>query len=789
MIGQTLGHYRIIERIGAGGMGVVYRALDQRLDRDVALKVLPSGALADEVARRRFRKEALALAKLNHPNIAGVYDFDSQDGMDFLVMEYLPGLTLAEQLATGGLQEKQIVSLGSQVTAALEEAHDQRVVHRDLKPGNIIVTPKGQVKVLDFGLATLLHPGDDLTATQTLTQTPAASGTLPYMAPEQMRGEQADVRTDIYAACAVLYEMATGQRVFPETHASRLVNAILTRPPTPPSTLNREISPGFDSIILKALDKDPERRYQSAKELRVDLERLTTPALSVAPQRGNVLALSMWALAVGVVMLALLVGFNVRGWRDRLFSHGRSRSVESLAVLPLANLSGDPTQDYFADGMTEALITDMSKISALRVISRTSVMHFKGTQRTLPEIARELNVDAVVEGSVLRSGDRVRITAQLIEGSTDRHLWANSYERDLRDVLALQSDVASAIAKEIQVKLTPGEQVRLANSAPVNPEAHEAYLKGLYYFNEGRDKQFSTGAPESFVKGIEYFEQAIKIDPNYALAYSGLARSYHWLAWLNRPELYAKSKEAAKQAVQIDDTVAEAHAALAYVMFIHDWDWKQSEAEFRRAIELNPSYGEAHHGYALHLQSVGRVDEAIGEINKAIDLDPLTLQQKRNAAGIYTCAGRYDLAIEKLESALQLYPNSSSFQYDLGNVYIRKKMFADGLAVTQRAIKNSRDNPKESYPLAWAYAVMGNRSEATHILEQLKKPSKEMPNMVAIASICAALGDKDQAFAWLEKAYYHHSDRLTYIKCVESVDSLDSDPRFQALLDRMGLPR
>jgi adenylate cyclase len=347
--------------------------------------------------------------------------------------------------------------------------------------------------------------------------------------------------------------------------------------------------------------------------------------------------------------------------------------------------------------------------------------------------------------------------------------------------------VASAIAKEIQVNLTPGGQVRLASSTPVNPEAHEVYLKGLFYFNEGRDKQFSTGSDESFVKGIEYFEQAIKVDPNYALAYSGLARSYHWLGW-GRPELYIKLTKAAKKAIQIDDTVAEPHAALAYVMFNHNWDWKRSEREFKRAIELNPGYGEAHHGYALYLQSLGRWDEAILEINKAIDLDPLTLPQKESAANIYTCAGRYDLAIEKLQSALQLYPNSANFHYDLGNVYIRKKMFKNGLAETQKAIKLSGDDPQKSYPLAWAYAVIGNRSEAIQILDQLKKPSKDV-DMIGIVSIYAALGDKDQAFAWLEKAYQHHSDKLTYIKCADSVGDLDSDPRFRALLERMGMPQ
>ena len=422
MVGRTLSRHRVLAKLGAGGMGEVYRARDECLDRDVALKVLPAHTLADEAARKRFRKEALALSKLNHPNIATVHDFDTQDDVDFLVMEYVAGATLAKRITGGALPEKEVAQLGIQVAAALEEAQEQGVVHRDLKPGNVMVTPKGQAKVLDFGLAKLVRPVTDTAATESLTETPAAAGTLPYMPPEQLQGKVVDARTDLYALGALLYEMGTGQRAFPERESHRLITAILHETPQPPRALNREVSAGLESIILKALEKDPEHRYQSARELRVDLERLSGPEPFLAvPRRPGLTRRQLVGMA-GAAMVALLavpLGLNVGGLRDRLLGTATAPRIQSIAVLPLENLSGDPEQDYFADGMTEALITDLGKLSALRVISRRSVMRYRGSDKPLPEIARELNVDAVLDGSTLRSGDQVRITAQLIHAATD----------------------------------------------------------------------------------------------------------------------------------------------------------------------------------------------------------------------------------------------------------------------------------------------------------------------------------------------------------------------------------
>src|SRR5712692_7231452 len=411
MIGQTLGHYRILEQIGAGGMGVVYRAHDERLDRDVALKILPASALADEAARRRFRKEALALAKLTHSNIAHIYDFDTQDSTDFLVMECVPGQTLAQKLNAGSLPEKEVAALGGQIAAALEEAHERGVIHRDLKPGNILVTPKGQAKVLDFGLAKLLRPQGDAQATQTFSETQGVAGTLPYMAPEQLRSEALDGRTDIYALGCVLYEMATGRRAFPEDTAPRLTDAILHQTPVQPRAISARVSSQLEAIILKCLEKDPETRYQSAKELAVDLRRLGTPsATTIVAARPAIARVGWRKLAIGgasaIAVAGLLAAFNVGGVRERLLGKSSATpQIRSLAVLPLENFSRDPEQEFFADGMTEQLITDLAQISALKVVSRTSVMRYKGSAKSLPEIARELSVDGIVEGSVQHSGD------------------------------------------------------------------------------------------------------------------------------------------------------------------------------------------------------------------------------------------------------------------------------------------------------------------------------------------------------------------------------------------------
>jgi serine/threonine protein kinase/tetratricopeptide (TPR) repeat protein len=775
MVGRVLGHYRILEQIGAGGMGVVYRAHDEQLDRDVALKVLLPGTLANESARRQFRRGALALAKLNHPNVAIVYEFDSQDGLDFLVMELISGLTLDAKLAGRPLLETEILRLGVQLADALQTAHTQGIVHRDLKPGNLCVTSDDRLKVLDFGLAQWVQQEPDLAVTATANLSNEIRGTVPYMAPEQLRGNKADARSDIYSSGAVLYEMATGRCPFTES-GPQLVGAILEKPPSPPTASNHSVSVALQSIILKALEKDPNRRYQSAKELRVDLERLSTGVAPVVRDTGP--AWPWISLTAFAVIVAVFFAFDVAGWRDRLLSRTPRSGIKSLVVLPLENLSGDPEQGYFADGMTDELTTKLAQVGALRVISRTSATRYKHSRKALPEIAKELHVDAVVEGSVMRSGDKVRISAQLIEASTDKHLWARDYEQPLNDVLHLQNLVAQAIVNEVKIQLSPQEQARLASSRLVNSEAHEAYLKGRYHLYQRTE--------ENFREARVYFEEAANIDRNYASAYAGLA-DYYWLTDELSPRVaMPKAKNYVLKALAIDDALADAHSTLADIKFYGDWDWLGADKEFKRAIELKPSYAEARTAYSAFLSEMGRDDQAVSEIRTAQQLDPLSPMTASTAAWAFYYARQYDLATEQALNALALEPESLSAHDCLGSSYLAKGLTEKALAEYRIIVSNSAGDPLRLASLARAYAVAGRRAEARQVAAQLVEASRVhyVPPFF-LALIYATLNSKDQAFSWLEKAYQEHDSYLVRLKVEPGLDPLRSDPRFEDLLLRM----
>lgn len=788
MIGKTLSHYKILEQIGAGGMGVVYRARDERLGRDVALKLLPAETLGSESARRALENEARTASALNHPNICTIHDVGEAEGQFFVAMEYVEGKPLAQLIPTGGLPEEQVMRYGMQIADALAHAQERGIVHRDLKSANVVVTPEGRAKVLDFGLAQRARKEELEEVTRSRVSLATAggiAGTLAYMAPEVLRGEAADARSDIWALGVMLYEMASGALPFRGTTGFDLTSGILR---DSPASLAARVSAGLANVIQRCLAKDPAQRYQRAGEVRVALEMVGTvsatqipPAVGVARSRRHWL----WVLPLGLLAIAtVLVAFNAGGLREKLFPSSAQPKIESIAVLPLANLSGDPNQEYFADGMTEALISNLAQIGSLKVISRTSVMQYKGARKPLPQIAKELGVDAVVEGSVQRAGDRVKITAQLIHAVTDAHLWAKDYERDLRDVLTLQNEVARAIANEIRIELTPNEKERLGKERPVNPAAHELYLKGRYFWNQR--------AEAALVKSVDYFQKAIEQDPGYAPAYAGLADAYSVLGsnrFRDPHEVFPKAEAAALQALELDDTLSEAHAALGFSKLYYEWDWAGSQREFKRAIELNPGNANAHQRYGYLISRFGQHDKAVAELRRARELDPFFHRLRLALGDALLNARRYDEAFQEFQQALELNPNDVYVYFMLGRIYMGKRMYSEAITALQQGLQLFPNSAFLLGQLGHAYAVSGKPNEARRVLSELQRLSKRRYVFASdMAVVHIGLGDKDQAFAWLEKAYQDRDPQLSFLRVWPEYDPLRSEPRFRDLVRRMKFP-
>jgi eukaryotic-like serine/threonine-protein kinase len=783
-VGQTLGHFQILAHLGSGGMGEVYLAEDYRLRRKVALKLLPTQLTVDAERLRRFEREARAASALNHPNILTIHEIGETGGTHFIATEFVEGETLRQRMTGGPMQLDEVLAVAGQVASALAAAHEAGIVHRDIKPENVMVRRDALVKVLDFGLAKLTRQeaaGPEATTRAPVqTNSGVVMGTVPYMSPEQALGREVDHRSDLFSLGVLLYEMASGRSPFAGASAAETLDRILHAQPEALRRFNPQVPAELERVVRKCLEKDRERRYSSAREVLVDLKNpkrdleVGAPAAAAAGQQRwpRRLRSRRWLATSALVILvgaALSYLFLFRGPPSAV-----APEIKSLAVLPLGNLSGDPAQEYFADGMTEALISNLARIRALRVISRTSVMRYKGSPKALPEIARELNVDGVIEGSVQRSGGRVRVTARLIQATTETHLWARDYERDLTDVLRLQSEVARAVAEEVRVQVTAEERARLASARRVDPQAHEAYLLGRYHFNKLNE--------QGLKQAIDYFERSIQLAPDYAAAYAGLSDA--WLqrgtAGANNKEVESPARAAAVKAVGLDEQLAEAHISLANIKLLYDWDWAGAGQEFRRALELDPS-GRAHTDYGHLLMFLGRHNEAIKEGRIAVQLDPLSSATQSGLGRFLYRARRYEEALPHLKRAVELEPRSAQAYFRLGDVYAELGRYDEAIAAYEKIRELAPKGGDSQAEIARVYALMGRKREARQMISGLKAHAD------VIAGVYATLGDKDEAFRILEKAVEERTAGVA-LKVDPPFENLHSDPRWKGLLRRMNFP-
>jgi eukaryotic-like serine/threonine-protein kinase len=791
--GTRLGPYEILSALGAGGMGEVYRARDPRLDRQVAIKLLPGELAADPHSRERLRREAMAVAALDHPYICKIFEIGEHGDVVFLVMEYIAGETLHRRLQDGPLRLSDALRLAGEIAEALQEAHARRFLHRDLKPANIMLTEQGHVKVMDFGLAKRVEalPSPDqatreVGATQ-LTAHGSIVGTPDYMSPEQVKGATLDLRSDLFSFGVILAEMISGRHPFRQPSTGETLAALLREPPD----LSGETPQGVTNVVRRLLAKAPEDRYPSAADVRADLARLasSSAAIVAAPPAHGANAvwkrLAWGAAALGLVLVGYLIVTSAL-LRPTSPAPDAATVIRSIAVLPLDNYSGDPNQDYFAEGMTDELTANLATISQLRVISRGSAMQFKGKDRPpTPDIAGKLDVDAIVEGSVSRSGDKVRITAQLIDARADKHLWAKSFERSSRDVLALQADLASAIAREVNVQLTSSEQSRLTAAPSVNPEAHDAYLKGRYFFNRPSD--------ENLQKAIAQFEAAVKFSPTFAPAFSGLSDAYLWAGYnegfLTASEARPKAKATAEKAVELDGNSAEAHTSLAVFKLFYEYDLAGCEREFRRALTLNPNYAFAHDQFGMALSFQGRYDEAIAEGKRAIELDPLSPQVLIDAAVPFMFQRNAAPAKELARRAAELDPMYFFPVMVDGWADLEVGKFRDAIPALKKA-KAMESPPFVTAYLAFAYGAAGDRAAAMAELAELEKMSRNgsvLPFNKALVYL--GLGDHARALDNLERALAADSQMMAWIGRDAIFDPIRSEPRFAALLKKMGVNR
>ncbi|HMD43130.1 MAG TPA: protein kinase [Candidatus Acidoferrum sp.] len=784
MIAQRIAHYLIIEKLGEGGMGIVYRARDEKLQRDVALKFLGALSASSSTSHEKILEEARAISALNHPNICTVYEVGEAEGKPYIAMEFVEGKLLSTAINSTGMALEQVERYGIQLAEALGHAHSRGIIHRDLKSANVMITPTGLLKILDFGISRRQDPGGGDGTTrfdQSWESQHTFTGTLPYVAPEVLRGLVGDERSDIWSLGVLLYEMVAGRRPFRGATPYELSAAIL-REKQP--DISQPIPTVMQSVLDKCLNKDPGQRYQSAGEVRAALETAGTASRTqkvltvMNPPSGIWTPRNLFLLFV-VVALALGYWLKERKSAKTLPVPG---AIQSIAVLPLENLSGDPSQDYFADGMTDALITELSQIKKLRVISRTTVMQYKHPRKTLQEIARELHVDAVVEGSVLRAGDRVRISAKLIQTNIDGSLWADNFERQYTDVLALQSDVATAIARGIQVELTSAEQSELARNRSVVPEAYEDYLKGRF--------ESAKRTQEGFLAGEDYFKKAIDKDATFAAAYAGLAEVYMNMgSYQIRPakEIIPLAKQVVAKALELDDRLAEAHSVLAAIRF-YNLELPGVESEFQRAIALNPGYAQGLHWYALYLAAMGQKEEAETEIKLARDIDPKSLIINANVGWCYYLAKDYDKSIEAQKETLRIDPSFGVSYGYLGQAYLEKRQYEAAIEAFRRNVSLEPSSISRLAELANAYFRAGRTREAEEIVEEFTHlKANRYVSSYDWAMVYAGKRDKENTLQWLERGYEDRNGRMVNLAVHPQFAFLENDPRFQKILKDIGI--
>jgi len=781
MIGKLISHYKVLEKLGEGGMGVVYKAQDTKLDRIVALKFLTHHVTTNESIKTRFMQEAKAASAINHPNVCVIHDIQEFNGLQFIVMEFVEGKTLQHVIQDEKISTDCVIEYAIQIAEALNAAHEKEIIHRDVKSENIMVTAKHHLKVMDFGLA-------KLKGSAKLTKTSSTLGTVAYMSPEQIKGQEIDSRSDIFSFGVVLYEMLTGKLPFNGDYEAAITYAIMNEDPDPAHNYCSNLSSELLQVLNRTLEKNINDRYQNMKDVLIDLKRLKRDSkqsselenLAIGDEANSKVRRKRKTLLYTVVpsLAALLVLSSI------FLLPQKSEKIDSIAVLPLENLSGDPEQDYFAAGMHEAVITELSKISALRTISRTSVMQYKGKEKSISAIAKELDVNGVVEGSALRSGNRVRITVQLIGIAPERHLWTQSFDRDLDDILSLHSQVAREIASAIKTKITTDEKARLGDKRPVNPMAYEAYLLGQLYIRKGGE--------ENLWRAVKYCELAAEIDSTFAPAYAALALAYDDLGGnyniISPDKSYPLMKKYAEKALSLDPNLSEAHSALGIVRQ-YSWDWIGAEREYITAMRLDPNSTDVLDFYSFYLLFNGQIDKAIELWEKWAKLDPMSTIPVYNS--LYF-SGRVDEAIRYLKNTISVHPDDANLYWRLATLYAREGRFQQAIEQLLIQIPLMSDPIVDEVALLGSlYGRLGHIEKAFERLQQLDDIAAEglYVSPVLYAWIYAGLDDHEKAFELLEKGYENRAHRmgLGIISSYYVFEPIRDDLRFSELLRKMNL--